>query len=181
MWGKAEWSSFLTAAWKQVVRSSLLQFNNQWGGRGKSGHGDYLLSPWPGKGGAIGSTLHLTSGDFLEPSGVVVKIFTNSPYLPQGSFSLPYLDITHSFSRWVTHPIPTGTAAPKLAAPLFFHTDHLVMWKGWQGVNSLFIPLRSVIGKLWRGPLPVRSSATDGSSLFHPSSLRRELTEWGVA
>ena len=29
-----------------------------------------------------------------KPSVVVVKIFTNSPYLPWGSFSFPYLDVT---------------------------------------------------------------------------------------
>ena len=32
--------------------------------------------------------------DSPEPSIVVVKIFTNSPYLPWGPFSFPYLDIT---------------------------------------------------------------------------------------
>ena len=36
----------------------------------------------------------LLQWDSPKPSIVVDKIFTNSPYLPWGSFSLPYLDIT---------------------------------------------------------------------------------------
>ena len=36
----------------------------------------------------------LVQQDSPKPSVVVVKIFTNSPYLPQGSFSFPYLDVT---------------------------------------------------------------------------------------
>ena len=52
--------------------------------------------------------------DFPELSIVVVKIFTNSPYLPQGSSSFLYLDIT-------TLSLGTLTAQ--------FPLDQLCLWQ----------------------------------------------------
>ena len=69
-------------------------FGNWWGGSGKPGHGDYLLPPWPGKGGVTGSALHLTPARLSWTNVVVMKIFGNSPYLPWGPSSFLYLDIT---------------------------------------------------------------------------------------
>ena len=66
------------------------------------------------------------------------------------------------------------------AAPYFIHSCHPSTWEGWWGAKSLSIPLGSIVEKLWGGLLPVRLCAAVVSSLFLPSSLRRELTDWGV-
>ena len=66
----------------------------------------------------------LVQRDSLEPCVVVVKIFTNSPYLPWGSFGFPLPGCNHSFSGCINCQIPTGLAVLTQVAPLFFHFGH---------------------------------------------------------
>ena len=61
MWGKVKMEFITSNSQKisgEITHVAVLVTNGV--GRGKSWHGDYLLSPQPGKGGAIGSALHLT-------------------------------------------------------------------------------------------------------------------------
>ena len=64
------------------------------------------------------SALH--QHDLPEPSVVVVMRFTNSPYLPWGSFGFLYLDMTTLWGCFI-HTIPTGLAMSILATPLLHH------------------------------------------------------------
>ena len=106
-------------------------------------------------------------GTLPELNLVVVKIFANSPYLPYtnstylpwGSFGFPYLDVT---------TLAVGTSATQfLLAQLclcrllpFSSTSGVpATWEGWWGAKCLSIPPGSVVGKLRGGPLPVRSCA----------------------
>ena len=56
----------------------------------------------------------------LEPSVVVVRRFTNSPYLPWGSFGFLYLYVTTLWGFFIC-PIPTGPARPLQSTPLLQH------------------------------------------------------------
>ena len=137
-----------------------------------------FCSPWPGKGGALRSALHLSPVRLTQTEhsgGEDIHQFTLPP---MGVFQLPLSGCNHSFSGHVNHPIPTGLAAPMQAAPLFIHSGHPAMWEGWRGAKSLSIPLGSIVGKLQGGPPPVRSCAAVSPSLFLPSLSRRELTDW---
>ena len=63
----------------------------------------------------------LLQHDSPKLSSVVVKIFANPPYFPQGVFWLPLSGCNHSSSGHISHPIPTGSALPTQAAPFFIH------------------------------------------------------------
>ena len=60
MWEKVRVEFILGSGWKisgDIIPMAVLII--QKGGRGKPGHGDYLLLPWSGKGGVTGTALHL--------------------------------------------------------------------------------------------------------------------------
>ena len=81
--------------------------DNQWGGRGKTGHGDYLLSPWSGKGGVIWSALHLTPAGLFWTEHSGGQIIYQLPLPPLGgSSSFLNLDITSLSLYMLTTQFP---------------------------------------------------------------------------
>ena len=101
-------------------------FSHWWGGKGKPGHGDYLLSPWQGKDGATGSTLHFNPVGLSWTNcsgGEDIHQFTLPPI---GVFQLPLSGCKYSTSRHVNHSIPTGLAAPMQTAP-FLSTQVILL------------------------------------------------------
>ena len=99
---------------------------------------------------------------------------------PVQVFQLPLSGHNHSFSGCFSCPIPTGSAAPTQAVAFFIHSGSPAVW-GWSGNKSLSILLGNTVRELWGWLSPVRSCAAVDPSLFFPSSLRRELTDWGGA
>ena len=102
-------------------------FGNQWGGRGKSGHGDCLLSPWPGIGGVIGNTLHLMSVRLSWTKHSSSENICQLTIPPMGVFQLPLSGCNCSFIGCGNHPIPLRSVVPLVAVPLFPNTSCLAM------------------------------------------------------
>ena len=65
----------------------------------------------------------LVQWDSPELSIVVMKIFTNSPYLPQGSFGFPYLDVTTLSVGVLTTQFPLAQLHLHRLPPYFLHTS----------------------------------------------------------
>ena len=145
-------------------------FGHWQGRRGRPGHGDYPLSPWPGKGGVIRCALHFTPVRLSWTECSSGENICKLTLPPMGVFQLRLSGCNHSFIRHVNHPIPLRSAVPSVAAPLFPNTGCLVIWRGRWGAKGLSLPPGSIVEKLLGGAPPVRSHTAVSSSLsllFH--------------
>ena len=80
-----------------------------------------------------------------EPSTVVVQGFTNSPYLPQGSFGLLYLGMTTLWWHFI-HPISTGQTTSTQATPLLHDWGDPALGGGTGRVKGLSLLPRDPVG-----------------------------------
>ena len=80
--------------------------------------------------GALSCTFDLIPVDSPELGLVVVKIFTNSPYIPQGVFWLPLPWCNHPFSGHFNHSISPDPVAPMQVTPILFHSSHPAIREG---------------------------------------------------
>ena len=104
MWGRLEWNSSPAMTKMSVEAIPFAILVTDWGGR-KPGHDDHLLLPWSIKMEASNALSAIHQCDLLEPSVVIVRRYGNTPYMPQGSSCLPYLDIS-TLSRAL--PLPNS-------------------------------------------------------------------------
>ena len=107
MWRKVRMEFIANTAWKisgEIIPMVVLVTNRvEEGGLGMvttfCHHDQAKVEP-----SEVLSTIHQCNSP--EPSIVVVKIFTNSPYFPWGSFSFPYLDVTTLLAGMLTTQFP---------------------------------------------------------------------------
>ena len=119
----------------------------------------------------------LLQQDSPKLSVVVVKIFTNSPYLPQGSFGFPYLDMTTLTADMLGAQF--SLAQLHLCRLLPFSSTQVVLPCEKDNEELKVHPF--LLEGLWESsedhhlsdPVPAVSS-----SLFLISSSRKELTDW---
>ena len=97
----------------------------------------------------------LPQHDSLEPGVVVMRRFTNSPYLPQGSFGFLYLDVTTLFGGHFICPIPTAPAMPIQATPLLQHQGGPAMEGGRGRVKGVSLLPGGPVGKLQGRSSPI--------------------------
>ena len=96
----------------------------------------------------------------------------NTPYIPQGSSCLPYLDVS-TLSRGVScTQFCTGLAMFMQIALLLWHWGGLASRRGRGGVESVSPFLRGSMANLRRGALPIWSNFIV-SPFIGPSSLSR--------
>ena len=105
----------------------------------------------------------LVQWDSPELGVVVLKVFTNSPYFPWGSFSYPYHGLNHPFSRCTsTTQFPLALLYLCMVAPMFFHSGHpSVRERGGLGLKVYPIPCMET---LWE-------SSEEEHHLSHPVPL----------
>ena len=123
--------------------------------------------------------LTLIKQNLPMPGVVVVKVFTNLPYLPWRSFGCPNLDITTLSLGAFNCPIPTCPAAVVQVAPIFFHPGHPSVRErvGW--AKSLPIPHGDPVGELRRGAsfVPTFGHCQSPSSPLIPNRDKSAQTE----
>ena len=117
--------------------------------------------------------------DSLEPSVVVVRRYTNSPYVPQGFFSFLYLDMTTLSGGHLICPIPTGLTTPTQITPLLQHQGGPATGGGRWRAKGISLLLGGLIAKLWGGALPFRHHAPIDPLVIPSSPLRRGLPDRG--
>ena len=102
-------------------------------------HGDYLLSSWSGQDGDCGCTYSpLQQCNSPEPNTVVVRQYTNTPYIPQGTSRLFYLDVS---------TLSQGASSTQ------FPLDHLHLWKLLPySKNEVLLPHKE--GEIGYRPIP---------------------------
>ena len=101
----------------------------------KPGHGDDLLSPWSSQDGDFHALSSLHQHDSPEPSVVVVRRYTNTPCIPQGSSCLPYLDVSTLFGGALSAQFPLDWLHLCKLIP-FSDTEVVLPWEegemGWK-------------------------------------------------
>ena len=111
--------------------------------------------------------------DLLEPSVVVVRRFTNSPYLPWGSFGLLYLGVI-TFSRGASSAqFPLDQLCLCRQLPYFSHQDSPAPGGGRGRVEGVSLLSRDPVGQLL-GRAPDVQPYTAISSLVIPHPSREE-------
>ena len=129
----------------------------------------------------------LVQQDSPKLSVVVLKIFTNSPYLPWESSGFHYLDVT-TLSIGACQPpnSPLASAVPMQAAPLFFliipllilpYSSTLPCVKEEEGLKVYPFLKEALWESSEEDHCMSDSCAAVDPSLLLPSSLRRELTD----
>ena len=120
------------------------------------------------------SALH--QHDSPEPS-VVVRRYTNSPYIPWGSFSFLYLEMsTLSWGHFIC-PIPTGPAMPMQATPLLQHWGGPAMGGGRGWVEGIPLLLGGFVAQLRGGALPLQPNTTV-SLIITPIHIKKRAPRW---
>ena len=123
----------------------------------------------------------LVHWDSSELNIVVVKIFTNSPYLWQGSFGFPYLDITTLSVGMPTAQFPLAWLC--ICKLLPYSSTWVILQCKKEGEGLKVYPFLQEA--LWESSEedhylsdPMLLSVPP---LLLPSLLRRELIDWGGA
>ena len=148
----------------------------------KPGHDDYLLPQWPAKVESLEVLSTLCQWDSPKPRMVVVRIFANSPYIPWGSFGLPYLDVTVSSRGCISQPIPFRLTVPLAPAPLLLNTHYPAVWRGRGKKLKVYPILQEALWEsseeehcLWFLPLGSFSFPSSLFSKMRVHRLRRSL------
>ena len=97
----------------------LGKFGYGWGRQGKAGNNNNIITD---------ALSNLVQQDSPEPGVAVVKVLTNLPHLPQGSFGFPYLDITTLSKGASTTQFPL-TLLHLLRLLPYSHMQVILPWK----------------------------------------------------
>ena len=121
LWGKAR-DSFITKVGRRATSIEIIPLTilaMEGVGEGKLGMMTAFHRTYQTKVETLDAPLTIVQWDSPEPGVVVVKVFTNSPHLPWGSFKSPYLDMTTLSGGALTTQFPTCPAAFPQVVPLF--------------------------------------------------------------
>ena len=144
-----------------------------WGGRRKPGHGDHLLLPWSTKVEASEALSAPYQHNSPEQSVVVVRRFTNSPYLPQGSFGFLYLDVTTLSGGTSSTQFPLDQLQLCRLLP-YSNTEVFLPWEeGEEGFKAVSLLPGDFVEKLWGRALSIQAN-TSISSLITPHLHQEE-------
>ena len=186
LWGKAR-ADFITNAARRAMSTEIAPLAflvTDWVGEGRLGIITTFCQSDQVQVEALGAFLTLVYWDSPKPGVVVVKVFTNSPYLPQGFFNSPYLDVTTLSAGALTGQFPlVPMCLCRLLHILPVRSSFHERKRGW--ARSLPIPHGGTVGELRRGasfvqPVPLSvpviyshsnrdmSTQTEGSTLLQP-------------